>query len=752
MKFRLARSIRAALLPVAAALLALSGCSPFKYTGVLPLNQRPVVELNQAPASTTQPYFYAYEMRWAGFDMDGTIDHFLYCVDPPTTAGADTPWVATTANRQTFTFRSQNADSAGSNTASAYHTFVLKAVDDGGLLSAPVARSFNSFTLAPTVTILAPVPNHLNTPTLAPAFRVTWTGTDPDGRAHPKPVKYKWKVFPENGLEFDFLTVLVNPDSLRRYYAPNFSAWDSVGGDTTSVDISQLEPNKRYVFIVIAFDEAGAYSPVLNFDSSMLYFVVSNAAALGPRMIVFNDSFYYDYGAGSFSLDENTFLKIEVAADRPLRFNWTGRTTSGSYVAGYRWRIDGDLGDEAPRSDQNTDIWHWSHWSPGTTLCDLPPFSPRAGTFSETHYLYVEAKDNQDQMSLVVVRFTAVRPTFQKNLLFVDDTRLTPDKLTTTTPRITATPTGLWPMAAELDTFFFARGGNQWKDYPAGKLSPPGVFNGYAFDTVATKFIPGGLLSLGQLGAYRHIVWYTDIKSALFINPVDYAISPMPALHAMSTPGLTNPLTVWLGQGGKLWMFGGGTAYSMQIDWEKVGTNGSIYSATDGELAPGRLMYDGVHWRSEVTVSTSVQATRAGSNPRAWPGAPSFDRLPPYLFEKTAATDPMATYAPTRTNLADFFQRSYSAEGITKANSVGEDADPDPNIVVTEPTLDTLYFSIGGSLGVSRPIMTLYHGSETGSVVYCGFPLWYFRREQVISLADFVLHDWWGLPRNDVPR
>lgn len=74
------------------ALLALGGCGKGKYVGLMPANQRPELELTQVPASTTQPYFYAYEIRWAGFDADGVVDHYLYCVDPPTTAGTDTPW------------------------------------------------------------------------------------------------------------------------------------------------------------------------------------------------------------------------------------------------------------------------------------------------------------------------------------------------------------------------------------------------------------------------------------------------------------------------------------------------------------------------------------------------------------------------------------------------------------------------------------------------------------------------------------
>ena len=99
----------------------------------------------------------------------------------------------------------------------------MRAVDDQGSPSNVLTCSFNSFTLAPIVRIVTPVPNHLNTPQFGPAFRITWTGSDPDGRTTTKPVKYKYKVFAEGNLEFDFLTLLLNPDSLRSFYAPGFS-------------------------------------------------------------------------------------------------------------------------------------------------------------------------------------------------------------------------------------------------------------------------------------------------------------------------------------------------------------------------------------------------------------------------------------------------------------------------------------------------------------------------------------------------
>src|SRR5258707_368402 len=102
----------------------------------LPPNQRPTLEVTQAPASSTQPFFYAYEVRWAGFDADGRIDHFRYVIDPPTEADADTPWVNTTENRKAFLFRSEKLDSLTDRTAEGFHTVGLEAVDDRGAFPA----------------------------------------------------------------------------------------------------------------------------------------------------------------------------------------------------------------------------------------------------------------------------------------------------------------------------------------------------------------------------------------------------------------------------------------------------------------------------------------------------------------------------------------------------------------------------------------------------------------------------------------
>lgn len=737
--------------PAAAAVLALlaAGCSKGRLP-VLGPDQRPTVEITQAPAVSTQPFFYAYEIRWAGFDMDGNVDHFLYCVDPPTRANADTPWVSTTANRTTVLFRSDATDTLGAIAATGYHTFVLKAVDDRGLDSAPVWRSFTSFTVAPTVQILDPVPHALLQPLLPPSFRVTWTGSDPDGRTTSRPVKYKFAVFYAGSPLFPFGELLSDPDSLRRYFAPGFAGWDSVGGDTTWADVRDLipDPNRLYKFIVIAIDEAGAYSPVLNPEINVLNFYVGFAGALGPQLTIFNSSFFYQYASGGFNTDPSTYIRTEAPANRPVTFNWSASLTSGGFITGYRWMLDGDVNDETPRTDEATDYKHWSQYSPLTTTVTFPPFALPPGQLTQTHVFFLEAKDNNDLLSLGAVQFTLVKPAFDRDLLFVNDTRLAPDHLIS---GLIDRPRGVWPTYAELDTFFFAHGGFPWRSYPAGTLSPTGVFQGYSFDTVGTRFVAGGIVPLEQLGHYRHVVWMVDGRAVAnnFDGPTDPR-DPMPSLEWISNPARSNDLGTWVTQGGKLWLLGGGAASALQHFWEKAGTASNVYSNADGELVPGRFMYDLVHWRSEITSGSISQGAPPPRPPGGWPGAPDYSRLPGYLFEKNPTDDPIDVYAPNRTNPSDYFQTGFTGEALTKDNVV---TDTDPVTGAPLAALDTLYMTAGGGLGSSiRPFMTYYHGQESQPLVFSGFPLWYWSRPQQIAVIDWVLQDVWGLTRTNVPR
>jgi hypothetical protein len=726
-----------------------AGCSKAKL-GLSPiLNQRPSVRLTQAPASAIEPYFYSYEVFWSGSDADGQVDHFIYSIDPPTHAAAETAWVATEATRATFRFRSGDPDSLGTpSDPGGFHVFVIKAVDNAGLESPVVSRAFFSFTIAPTVRFLSPLVRPLLQPSRPPATTIVWTGDDPDGIASSHPIYYRYRLIPDVPGEFPFSILHTDPDSLRRFAAPSFAGWDSVSGDTVSLSLSNLTPGRSYILAVVAFDEAGAYSAVFSGDGNLLEFTCSVQGNLGPRLSLWNPYFRYTYASGGFTADPSTFLRIQVPRGQPIPFNWSAITEFGTAVQGYRWVLDiSRLEDETPRSNERTDVEHWSTWSTFGTSATVGPFTGD-GTGTETHTFYVEAEDASGFTSLGAVTFQVVEPSFEHDLLFVNDTRRFPDGRSPQRADSVVSPGGLWPSAAELDTFLFARGGVRWRSYPPGQTSSPGVFAGYAFDTIGTRGFGEGGIPIALLARYRHVVWLSDLARD-YRNPPYTADRPMPVLRWMNQAGQANALAIYSKLGGSLWLMGGGIAYNSLLPWNP-GTDATkiVYSSAAGQLVPGRLMYDLAHWQSELTIHTPGRVKRNPGLAAGWPGAPDYSLLPAVLNEKTSASDPV----PPLRSAGTFYSIAYDGEYLSQPDSIVEDFDPDPSIDDFHTALDTLCVTNGGFVPSGKPIMTYYHGVETGPVLMSGFPLWFFQRQQGIQLADFVLQEVWHLTRSPASR
>ncbi len=728
------------LVALGLALAFSGGCAHRLRTTLLP-NQRPVVRLSRAPAPTGSPTWYSYQVEWTGYDPDGTITQFLYCVDPPTTLCTDTPWVATLETRRTLSFPCSDPDSAGTPARpGGFHVLVVKAVDDHGAQSEPAVDAFFSYTVAPTVQILQPLRvRALIDPELPPTTTFVWTGTDPDGQHGHFPVRYKYRIFPRSGSEFDWVTLQTHPDIVRQAYAPEFAGWDTVSGDTCRVTVENLTPGASAVLAVVAFDEAGAYSPVFSYAGNMLRFTCSYLGNSGPRLSVWNEYFRYDFAGAAYSLDPTTFLHIEVPADRPVYFSWHATPHTGSVILGYRWAMDlATIDDPAPRTDETSDWTHWSALNGSSTSARVGPFPGTGPDSLEQHIFYVEAEDANHLKSLAVVQFRVLRDTGERELLVVDDTRFEVGRTSNVYPDSLLPPTALWPSVAELDTFLFARGGVRWRFYPPGTLSPPGILAGYDFDTLSTRAAAMAGVPLSVLARYRRVIWLCD-PAEEYRSSFDTPRFPMPLLRMMSGPAQFNSLTAFAGMGGGTWMMGGGIAYNSLLPWNVASNDvnsrypytarsGMVYSAAAGELVAGRVMYHTAHWRSSIREYSPMRAT---IHP-AFAGSP----LPAELREKTVATDPLP---PLRRYASQFYLTSYPGETLNLPNVVAD--------------LDTLYFATGGDMqGAVLPVMTLYHGPDSGPCIFSGFPLWYFQRGQAIQVADHVLQRIWGLPRRAVPR
>jgi hypothetical protein len=428
-----------------------------------------------------------------------------------------------------------SADSLASDSAlfaHRFHTVVVKAVDDRAAESAPVWVSFTASTVLPNIKITSPQASRLLVETVGPDFRANWFVDDPDGRGTHLPASIRFKLIGPSSSP-SVLDITLNPDTLLKVSAPSFAGWDSLPGTATGVDIHGLQTGTNYLLAVVAFDEAGAYSVPFTLDANILSFSISGAAQVGPTLTVSSAFFTLSYGTGGFFSAPNVHFRVEVPANHETVLDWAGASASGSFITGYRWAVDvTSLTDDTPRTDENADLRHWSQWSLGTQG-KLPPVHP--GLESSLHTFYLEARDNAGGLSLVVVEYTAVTASLEKDLLIVDDTRYTRDvKLTS---GCVQAPRGTWPTASELDTFLFARGGKPWKCYPAGTLSSPGVFAGYTYDSLVT-FGRGDGLSLAKLSHYRHIVWMVNGEISLTKD----SNLQFPLLRQLAAPGVNNPL------------------------------------------------------------------------------------------------------------------------------------------------------------------------------------------------------------------
>ncbi|HEY2954407.1 MAG TPA: hypothetical protein VGK89_04050 [Candidatus Eisenbacteria bacterium] len=765
-----------ALVALAAGLWALCGCNKKPVVPIVPGNQPPTVRITSAPLDTTTRNYYVITINWIGFDPDGRVDHFLLAVDPPTDPGSDTLWESTTQNQATRSYPCPDPDrirppgtsrpGTPGDSSSEFHVFVVKAVDNKGLASAPVSRAFWSYTVAPTVHITDPRASAIGRKYVTPAVLIRWEGKDEDGVFTKKPVKYKFKML-TNDTEVSQTAAISSPDLVRRYYAPrNWAGWDSTDADHPEKQFTNLTPGPPdYVFVVVAFDEAGAYSPIFSLDDNMLNLRVTFAGSNNPTIGFYNDFFFYEYQQGGYNLIQE--IPLEVPAGQKITFNWYANPIPGSAMRSYRWAVDiVNLDDNTARTDEETDLSHWSAKSLLVTSARLGPYPGGA-----VHKLYLEAEDINGLRSLGIVRIKPVQATFDKELLVVDDTRLYLDYINfagTPCTHSANAPRGSWPTRAELDTFLFAVGGKPWRCVPPTSggqtvLSPPGLFNGYAWDSLGTNLGINDLtIKLSKLGQYRHIVWLVDGRGALNFRQGTYGgdiFGPQTSMRYMNNNRQANTLATYVRQGGLVWLAGGGAATASMVNFNRNANNDNsepiprtlTFRFSDNELTPGHFIYDQAHWRSEFKeyVLSPGRIVRYLGRFRSNPGI--YAGLPAEMEKKDASTDPFAVYAPNRSTTSDFFRSDFEVEFLSQNNEILEDADPGPGETF-QSALDTLYkaTSVGlqpdtGRAGLQSAIMTYYHGVENAPFIVTGFNIWNYRRNECKALVDFVLQQLWAI-------
>ena len=270
-----------------------------------------------------------------------------------------------------------------------------------------------SANIPPTVQITCPRPWALSVFASLPSLRIVWEGHDPDGPGTGTPVKYKY-ILLSSSSEFPFDLALVYPDSLRRFYAQRqWAGWDSTGGANPSASYLNLIPNGHYVFVVIAFDQAGAYTPAFTLTSNMLHFVVTfSTGYLGPVITMTGPGLNYTYPTGGYCPCPSAEVPAEIPEHAPATFHWSATAVTPcdhQALRFYRWALDiDDVYDQTPRVNEQTDLKHWSAASITTTSTMLPAFSLSNPPTPETHRLYIEAGDDLGLKSLGIILITVV--------------------------------------------------------------------------------------------------------------------------------------------------------------------------------------------------------------------------------------------------------------------------------------------------------------------------------------------------------
>ena len=478
------------------------GCSETQE-GTRKPNQPPTIWLSAAPPEGSVER-YSVQLYWGGWDPDGEIAFYEYCItdndpgrsfDPSDTTGAD-KWSRVYGPDSTFLFTAdQLADTNTTNLVSEFlrsHTFFVRSVDHEGLASPePAYRSFTARTLSPDVTIQIPRRNGFNPATVPSITTFRWTARDyiNDMLTKTDPESVSWIMEPLKNHGNDWAKGI----KWIRDLPVNSPLWDDWRYYKAPLDSGKwwTTPPKdfgNYLFAIRAKDEAGAITPVFDEVYNVRRVLVSRLTQ-GSLLTVYNK-----YMGNVVTSSANTALTIlDLPAGVPVDFTiYATAEHYGGVVSGYRYGWDmADL--------TQPDQWEID-WTPFTIIDNATKVAtariPARTYFFGTHVFTVEVIDNSQFISRVEVKVNIVQFTMQKNLLLLDD-YAEGSQGGWESPQ----GKGVNPSDIEHDQF--------WVDmlstvdgFDPGLDVLPSSFN-----TQHPNIIPSDKLPLADVAAYKSIIW-----------------------------------------------------------------------------------------------------------------------------------------------------------------------------------------------------------------------------------------------------
>lgn len=719
--------------------LLLLACSEEPYIGSYKTNQAPTVRLTNGPAEGEETE-YRVRFFWVGYDPDGTVTHYEYVLadgdpigfDPADTSGAD-KWKRLNGAETTFVVTADEYDSTvviNNNLYAKYektHTFFIRAVDDRGKCSEPAYRSFTAWTLAPYVRITRPEnPNPMAGQILNPIVHFGWEGTDPiDAPWNTQDVdsiRFMWGIYHEDLLA----DINKNPADYENRWSPwvSYEAPGDTGRATIIGDDEILKIGFFYYFTVQAMDEAGAISSIFDKRSNFRHFLILKPT--GPMLTI------DEYHAGSFR-----FLGISLGAKIiylpagfPVDFSWRGDASNyGGIISTYRYGWDiSDLNEP--------DEWD---------VIPAPHITsaPTRRYYSGVHTIYVEATDNLGIRTLGSVEINIVPLTMQRNLLWVDDFFSTDFNQTQYA----------FPTEREHDEFWIeicsrAAGFNPDRDI---------------YDTALHTYLPP---SFRDLWNYKNIVWtYTseDLVSS-WLKVVQFVPE---SLAGRNTERPINYLRIFLKMGGHLWSLGKS---------DKDGALASVLLYRHFRIFPNYLKCESAGLRTGCAGDTSgvnsfayrdycVSVLDKVKPPfrldedmplrRVEWDAMSYavkDKIDPYTISHPDLPDTLALWDRV-TMPGNFFDpvirgftflEVYNPEYWMRRRHIKKRScfHPMYRMRARDTKSQVDHQVIAFWVTEYEDVRADVPGAVAAPSFHCGFPLWFFNREQAAQLADVIFEEW----------
>ncbi|MCK4547298.1 MAG: hypothetical protein KAW17_07640 [Candidatus Eisenbacteria sp.] len=352
---------------ILAVLLLVCGCTQSEFGNEIP-NQAPETLLSSAPPHAGITSF-SVDISWFGNDSDGQVVGYYFAWEDTTR------WQWTTGTGSTFAVTADSCVPSSDDWShyASFHTFWIKAVDDGGMHDpTPAHRSFTAETVAPQTTI-----------TRGPCDRNYCSATGSN-------ILFEWTSFDPDEGTVDSFYYKINPGGIMLAVD---STWSRVGADCTHVVFSGVarmlpETGRHNSFAVVGKDNAGAMEQILVpgqnwccFDPVLIRSaeITIHGGVLGTRKNRVNGGPYY---VGRVA---------EIFLGVPISFQWEADASEyGARVAGYRYALE--------------DSTVWTRWYSGSTQ-----YPENGGTFLPelgNHVLYVQSIDELGEVSVCLFKFT----------------------------------------------------------------------------------------------------------------------------------------------------------------------------------------------------------------------------------------------------------------------------------------------------------------------------------------------------------